>query len=512
LENILRLTNPAVKRKLLESYADGADSSAIHLKAAALPRQSTHVILPIKSMKENEIYAPNFQNGERVALVRFPHGGTFEIPELVVNNKRPEAVKLLGNAKDAVGINHKVAERLSGADFDGDTVLVIPNNSGRVKSTPALERLKDFDPKREYAPYDGMKTMDGGTWNAAERKTVYAPGKAPSSRTKGFEMGDVSNLITDMTIQRASADELARAVKHSMVVIDAEKHVLNWKQSKIDNNIGQLKEKYQGRKNAGAATLISRATSPTNVRDRKLQSIDPATGKKVYRYTDEHWTNDKGKVVYKTQRSQKLAETDDAHTLLSKDGGTKIERIYADHSNRMKALGNQARKAFVEVKPTPYSPSAKKAFEPEVKALNDKLALAVRNRPLERQAQLIANATLRAKQQANPNMDADETKKVKFQSLEAARLRTGAKKNQIHITDSEWAAIQAGAISNAKLKSILDNADLERVKKLATPKQDLLMTSSKTRRAESMAKLGYTQSEIAGALGVSLTTLKKSLD
>ena len=54
------------------------------------------------------------------------------------------------------------------------------------------------------------------------------------------EMGKISNLITDMTIIGATDDELARAVRHSMVVIDAEKHHLDYKQSEKDNNIQAL--------------------------------------------------------------------------------------------------------------------------------------------------------------------------------------------------------------------------------------------------------------------------------
>ena len=41
------------------------------------------------------------------------------------------------------------------------------------------------------------------------------------------EMGKISNLITDMTLKGATQDELARAVRHSMVVIDAEKHMIS---------------------------------------------------------------------------------------------------------------------------------------------------------------------------------------------------------------------------------------------------------------------------------------------
>lgn len=494
LDEINSLTNPAVRKKLLESYADDADSSAVHLKAAALPRQGSHVILPINSMKENEIYAPNYRDGEKVALVRYPHGGIFEIPELTVNNRHPEAKALLGNAKDAVGIHSKVAERLSGADFDGDTVLVIPNNHKTIKTAPALAGLKGFDPQASYPAYPGMKKM--------------------SPKTKQLEMGVVSNLITDMTIRGANASELARAVRHSMVVIDAEKHNLNYKQSAIDNGIAQLKAKYQGGAKSGASTLISRASAEIRVDDRKPRSaaqggpIDRATGKKVFENTGATFVNSKGKTVPKTIKSKRLAETDDANTLSS---GTPIEKVYADHSNKLKALANEARKTAVNIKSTPYSPSAKTAYSKEVASLDAKLNLALRNAPLERQAQVLANAVVSQKRQANPGMEASDLKKIKGQALAEARSRTGAHKQRIDITPSEWAAIQAGAISNNKLKQILDNSDLDQIKQLATPKATTLMTSSKKLRAEAMLASGYTRAEVADALGVSITTLRNTI-
>lgn len=495
LAGIKALTNPSVRKKLLDSYADDADASAVHLKAAALPRQGSHVILPVNSMKETEIYAPNYRNGERVALIRYPHGGIFEIPELTVNNRHSEAKRLLGNARDAVGINSKVAERLSGADFDGDTVLVIPNDRGKVKTAPALSGLKGFDPQSAYPGYPGMTKM--------------------TARVKAFEMGDVSNLITDMTIQGATNSELARAVRHSMVVIDAEKHGLNWKQSSINNGIPQLKAKYQGSVRAGAHTLISRATSRLDVPERKPRTagkggpIDRVTGKRVFEDTGESFVNIQGKTVVKTQRSTKLAETDDAHTLSS---GTVIEKIYADHSNKLKALANEARKESVNIKGTPYSPSAKTAYAKQVASLDAKLNVALRNAPLERQAQLLANAVVSQKRATNPNMEPSEVKKLKGQALTEARIRTGAKKQRIEITDDEWAAIQAGAISTNKLNQILNNADLDVVKQLATPKASLLMTATKRTRAEAMLKSGYTQAEVADALGVSVSTLKASVE
>lgn len=498
LDEILSLTNPAVRRKLLESYADDVDSAAVHLKAAALPRQRTQVILPVKGLGDTEIYAPNFRDGERVALVRYPHGGIFEIPELVVNNRNPEAIGLLGRAaKDAVGINSAVAKRLSGADFDGDTVLVIPNNSGKVKSKSPLQQLKTFDPQTEYPYHEGM--------------TVISP------RTKQVEMGKVSNLITDMTIKGASDSEIARAVKHSMVVIDAEKHKLNYKQSYLDNNIAQLKQKYQGGADKGASTLISRTTSEVRVPHRKQSyKINPTTGEKIYNYTGEGYIKKtttkqgvvKEKFVPKTTKSQKGAEAKDAHELSS---GTPIEVIYANHANRLKGLANNARKALVATKSTPLSPSAKKIYAEDVARLTAKLNTALKNAPLERQAQVIANATVKQKRQANPDMTPEEVKKISGKALIEARVKVGAKKNLVDITDSEWEAIQAGAISNHQLENILKNSDLDRVKQLATPRQPTVMTTAKQSRARQLLSAGRTPSEVADILGVSVSTLSSSL-
>jgi hypothetical protein len=491
---IMALTNPAVRKKLLESFADDADSSAVHLKAAALPRQGSHVILPVNSMKQNEIYAPNYRDGETVALVRYPHGGIFEIPELTVNNRHPEAKKLLGNAKDAVGIHSKVAERLSGADFDGDAVLVIPNNHKTIKTAPALAGLRGFDPQASYPAYSGMARM--------------------TPRAKQLEMGVVSNLITDMTIRGANASELARAVRHSMVVIDAEKHNLNYKQSAIDNAIPQLKAKYQGGAKAGASTLISRASSKIRVDEKKPRSaakggaVDKETGQLVFEPTGSSFTNRKGEVVVKKVQSKRLAETPDANTLSS---GTPIEKVYADHSNKLKDLANKARKSAVNTKTTPYSPSAKAAYSNEVASLDAKLNIALKNAPLERQAQVLANAVVSQKRQSNPDMESSEIKKIKAQALAEARSRTGAHKQRIDLSDSEWAAIQAGAISNNKLEQILNNSDLDKIKGLATPKSAVVMNNVKKLRAKAMLDAGYTTAEVADALGVSLTTLKNTI-
>ena len=494
-DEICRLTNPTVKKTLLKSFADDCDAAAIHLQAAALPRQKYQVILPITSMKDNEVYAPNYKNGEQVALIRYPHGGTFEIPIVTVNNKQPEAKRVLGNALDAIGINSRVAERLSGADFDGDTVMVIPTG-GKVKitSTSPLKGLEGFDPKTSYPYKEGMKTM----------------------RNTQTEMGKVSNLITDMTLKGATQDELARAVRHSMVVIDAEKHKLSYKQSEIDNGIASLKKKYQGhydedgKYHEGAATLISRAKSETSVLKRKGSPIiDPKTGEQSYKEVYEEYVDKKtGKTKVRTQASTKMAETRDARTLSS---GHPVEEAYADYANQMKSLGNRARKEMLSTGKIAYSASAKAAYQPEVDSLSAKLNVALRNAPKERQAQVIANANVAAKKKDNPDMTNAEIKKAGQQALTSARVKVGAKREPIKLTDKEWEAIQAGAISENKLKQIINNVNIDELRQRAKPRTTTSLSSAKISKISSMNASCYSIAEIAQALGVSTSTVSKYL-
>jgi DNA-binding CsgD family transcriptional regulator len=512
-DEICQLTNPAVKKSLLLSFSDECDSDAVTLKAAAMPRQRTQVLLPVPSLKDHEVYAPNFKNGEEIILVRHPHGGTFEIPRLVVNNRNPEAKAMIGNAAFAIGINKHVADRLSGADFDGDTVIAIPTRNQKLKVSPALEGLKNFDPQEMYKAYPGMPKVS--------EKTGFK---------KQLEMGKVSNLITDMTLKGATQEEIAKAVRHSMVVIDAEKHNLNYKQSYEDNNIAVLKEKYQGGKNRGASTLISKASSeydvpmrkdflPTKYTDKLGQGIDPKTGRKIYKNTEETWTDKKGKVRLRMEKSTKMAEASDAYILTSggskSNPGTRMEGIYADHANKLKALGNEARKEYISTKPMQYSPSARKTYAKEVASLDSKLKTSILNAPRERQAQLLANYIYKDKKRNNPDMDKDEAKKVKAQTLEEARSRVGAvsrKQRNIVITDREWEAIQAGAISNNKLSQILRNTDEKAIKERATPKNKPAMTAAKVARAKSLLKMGYTQAEVADYLNVSVSTINKQVN
>jgi DNA-binding CsgD family transcriptional regulator len=519
-DEIISLTNPVVKKRLLDSFADDCDSAAVHLKAAALPRTGWHVILPFPEMKETEIYAPNYKNGDKVVLIRYPHGGTFEIPELTVNNKNPKVAKSIGQAKDGVGINAKVAERLSGADFDGDTVLVIPNNNRQIKTSARLKGLIDFDPKTMYKPYDGMITIDGGVYNEKTGKVDYG-GKRPRTQTKQMKMGDVSNLITDMTIRGGATnfDDIERAIKHSMVVIDAEKHHLDYKRSYVENGIAALKKKYQGSERSGASTLISKSSSEKRVDMRKLKTNtkkmtskeleDYKSGKKVWEYTGETYVGKNGKIIKRTMTSTKMAEEEDAFKLSS---GTLMEAVYATHANKLKGLANESRKASINTESFKYSPSAKEAYASEVSSLKAKLNIALKNAPLERQAQVIANAVVAAKRADNPDMDGSDLKKIKGQALTEARLRTNAKKQRVEITDREWEAIQAGAISRTTLSQILSNTDLDRVKQLATPRTVNGLSPAKQERIKLMLAAGHTQADIADALGVSTSAINKLMN
>lgn len=529
-DEICSLTNPTVKKHLLKSFSDDCDAAAVHLKAAALPGQKYHVIIPINSLNDNEVYAPGYEAGTKLALVRYPHGGTFEIPILTVNNKNPDGKKIIGPTSiDAIGINKNIADRLSGADFDGDTVMCIPTHdkSGKVKivSTPELKGLKGFDPKLKYA----------------YSKEDIESGSAKIMKNTQTEMGIISNLITDMTLQGASNDELAAAVRHSMVVIDAEKHKLNYKQSEIDNNISALKKTYQRHVDAdgnvragGASTLISRAKGETaiikrqgtpqiNIKGKSWYDPNKPEGALIYKTADDATyevtkinkrTGEKTTVTkYRTQKSTKMAETDDAYTLVS-DLNTPMERLYADYANKMKSLANQARKEMVSTGKIKYDASAKAAYQKEVDSLESKLNIALLNAPRERLAQLRANAEVNAKKQNDPDMKPGDIKKASQQALTKYRNEVGSvarSKRSITITDREWEAIQAGAISESKLIKILNNTDIDVLREKATPKTRNTVSQAQINRIKALSASNYTLAEISKKLGLPTSTVADHL-
>lgn len=607
-EEINSLVNPTIKKVMLRSFAEDCDSAAIHLHAAALPRQKYKVILPVTTLKDDEVYAPTFDNGEKVALIRFPHGGTFEIPIVTVNNKQKDAKRMLENAVDAIGINSKVAERLSGADFDGDTVMVIPTGGKiNIHSSPALKALEGFDPKGLYQSNRVDVDEKGIEHYFIGDKEFRHMSKAQTQT----EMGRISNLITDMTLKGAPQSDIAKAVKHSMVVIDAEKHHLNYKQSEQDNDISFLKKRYQGRIEEGryrdgASTLLSKSKSEVSVYKRKGSPIidketgevtyklasepynvikykdpvtgnlvkptkfqlqqykkatvegketndfvvetkndgyydtvkykdpvtgkittpsktkytDPVTGKKTspynemvrrYRQAVENGESTDDFVVKQHTRMQpstKMEETKDARTLSS---GTVQEEAYADYANQMKALGNTARKQMMATEDIPYSSSAKATYQHEVNLLVASLNVASRNAPRERYAQAMTKSSVDAMKMDNPDMTTSEIKKASQRALANARIAVGAKREPIELSDRQWEAIQAGAVSPSKLLEIINHVDADKLRQRATPRTVTKLTPVQKTRIKAMMTSGYTTAEIAKQLGKSPTTVNDYL-
>lgn len=485
---IKTIKNPVIQKFMLNKFQDSCDKQARHLKAQGISGEMAEVILPVTSMKPTEVYAPNYPNGSKVVLVRYPHGGIFELPELTVNNKQPQAKKMIGNAIDAIGIHPSVAQKLSGADFDGDSVYVLPNNKKglKIQTAPSLEGLKNFDPN-QYA---------------------VTTGKTITPEMKQKQMGIVSNLITDMTIKNAPTTDIVRAVRHSMVVIDSEKHNLDWKQSKIDNGIEALHKKYQGKSTGGAATLISKSKQSqyvdkngTILKERMVSEVS----KNGRQYKRKAYFTPDGQEVRNPIKQYKMDVIDDARKLSS---GTQVENQYASYVNKVKVLKQKAAKDVAIIKTPQKNKAAEEKYAVEVKSLNLKLTRALANAPNERQVDI--QAINQYYKKMTPGMTKDDYSNLATQVKSGARAKVGTKNqdHSIHITPKEWEAINSNALSPTKLQSILNYVPLDELRALATPRQANVMSPAKINRARSMLSSGRTWTEVANALGVSVSTVR----
>lgn len=547
LDEINKVTNNELKKNLLLDFADGLDADASSLKLMGIRGEKAKVILPCNSLKPTEVYAPDYPDGTSVCLIRFPHAGTFEIPRCTVNNKNPEAKKRFGNARDAIAINHLVAEQLSGADFDGDTVWVLPDNQRQITTKPYLQALKGFDPKAEYPMYPGMKVM--------------------TSREKQLQMGKTTNLLMDITSMGADDDDIAKVTKHSMVVIDAQKHKLNWQQSYIDNDIAGIIAKYRGYNDAGrlkegATTIFTKAKAQARVDElSRYRKYDPETGAviqnptgkelKQYKKVDEYKVDKRGNIIYLddmgnettentgkpvkvgktlykdedgkpvvtgTKKAQSIttnmAITDDATTLVY-DKTNKKEMAYAEYANELKALAAKARKEAVSLPTTKQDKQAAKVYANEVASLQSKLNNSAKNAPRERYAQIIANTRYKAALEANPELkyDPDKLKKLRNRCLTYGREATGAsgERRRFTITEKEWEAIENHAITAATMNKIINNIDTDLIREHCTPRTQRGISAAQISKIRIMAanKGGYTIDEIAKACGVSTSTVKK---
>ena len=401
---------------------------------------------------------------------------------------------------DAIGIHPSKAQVLSGADFDGDTVMVLPlSDAWKLRKENPLKGLADFDPKVQFngdhlSPKDKMKKS--GIQQA---------------------MGSISNLITDMTIQGASTAELTRAVAHSMVVIDAYKHGLDYKASEKYFNIAQLRKKYQPE--GGASTLISRSKSQYWYDQRREKAVSKLTpeererwehGEMIYEPTGKMAYDKRTKAYTKVAQSKgtRMGESKDAYELSS---GQPIENYYADYANKMKALANRARAEMRATSKLKYNSSAYEMYKDEVVTIKDKLNKAKMNAPLERMAQVLANSTYLVEKADHPEYDKEQLKKARSRHLEAARSITGAGKAQIVLSDREWEAIQSGAVHDNTLLEILSNADSKKLRERAMPRGTSI-GSAKLARAKSLKNSGLSYEEIAEILGVSESGLINALN
>lgn len=90
-----------------------------------------------------------------------------------------------------------------------------------------FEILRNYDPREQYVI----------------PKLATPVFRSPKQRQ--IEVGKNSNLIADMCWYGATEEELVRAIKHGTVVLNADKHHLDWKKSAEDFRIQELYQKYR---------------------------------------------------------------------------------------------------------------------------------------------------------------------------------------------------------------------------------------------------------------------------
>lgn len=265
-----------------------------------------------------------------------------------------------------------------------------------------------------------------------------------------------------------------------------------------------------GKPSRGASTLISRSKAKIDISQhleaRKLAADKVDGNGKVLK---------KGMTPAEIATKLKISEGTVRDYLNGKEfspdkysSRTAQEDLYVNYVKGIIATKNEAVKTAQTIKPPGYSKEAAKVYAPELESMNAKLNTALLNAPRERQAQVLTNHLFYSN--LKPGMDKDEIAKLKTRSLAKARETVGAKKAQIKLTEKEWEAIQARAVSTTKLQQILDNADMDIIRKLATPRQ-LQLSTAKASRARTLLSKGYTYAEVAEAMGVSTTVLREEL-
>ena len=336
---------------------------------------------------------------------------------------------------------------------------------------------------------------------------------------------------------RSPTSEIARAVKHSMVVIDAEKHKLNYKRSAEENGIDALMKRYMTHVDRVKYGELERWNPKTRKMDRV---IDPEKLKKDLnpdaKYTSASTIISRHKQTVITDgyqvevpdyKSKKDGATKmvwrnkketyvinmlkDANVLLGPNA-TKTEHHYADYVNDLKAFKNKVDDEMANIKMPARDPKAAKIYASEVLSMKEKVDQVKVNRIKERQAQRMAEVTSKAeiaRRSEDEVLKKDDISRIKQQALNKARSMVGAGRNPVKITDDEWDAVQANAVSGTLLKELVSFMDDAQLKTLATPRENKVMTDSRKAKAKALLANGYTISQVAEAMGVSPSTIGK---
>ena len=126
--------------------------------------------------------------------------------------------------------NHKLAEW---SGFEGFCAW--------IHELPYAKELITYEPKQPIQVASGFSINRYRVYD--EKSPLYLVDEEHGFN-KEEELFRISKLITYMTINGGTSEELERVVKHSMVVIDAMKCHLDWRRSEKEFGIEELEQKY----------------------------------------------------------------------------------------------------------------------------------------------------------------------------------------------------------------------------------------------------------------------------
>ena len=139
---------------------------------------------------------------------------------------------------------------------------------------------------------------------------------------------------------------------------------------------------------------------------------------------------------------------------------------------------------------------------------------AKKNSIKERTAERLAAAKINERKKVNPDLKGEDLRKYSQRMLSKYREEVGSiprRKRNINITDKQWEAIQAGAISENKLKLILDNSDPDILRERSIPSNRKGLTPAQISRIKAMANSNFTLQQIADKLGIPKSTVSNAL-